>query len=117
MAERVDVDRPRRRRYYPWTEWVDGNTWRAVEGEDFTCSVNNFQTALHQRARLESMTVETGSPERGIVEFRFSPKGAPAEEPPYRISNPAKVAAGLASPQARAGEGIRDNLEPGVVDE
>jgi hypothetical protein len=76
VAERVDVERPRRRRYYPWEQWTDGTTWRAKQGEDFTVTPASFQTALHQRARLEGMYVETGSPEKGIVEFKFS------KEPP-----------------------------------
>jgi hypothetical protein len=74
MAERLEgVDRPRRKRFYDWARWTDGATWQAREGEDFTCSRTNFQVALHQRARLQNMTVETGTPEPGIVEFRFTP--------------------------------------------
>jgi hypothetical protein len=79
MAERLeDVERPRRRRFYPWEEWTDGATWSARQGVDFTCSPMNFQVALHQRARLEHKTVETGSPEKGIVEFRFTKKAEQA---------------------------------------
>ena len=72
MAERLqDAQRPRRRTFYPWAEWTDGSVWRALKGEDFTCDVNHFQTALHQRARQEGKQVETGSPEKDVVEFRF----------------------------------------------
>jgi hypothetical protein len=72
MAERVnDGQPPRRRRYYPWSEWTDGSKWRAMEGKDYAVSAASFQTALHQRARLEGLTVDTGSPEKGIVEFQF----------------------------------------------
>lgn len=78
MAERVAVDRPRRRTYYPWQLWMDGAVWRAKLGEDFTCNPHHFQTALHQRARQEGMTVETGTPEAGVVEFIFRPKVARA---------------------------------------
>jgi hypothetical protein len=74
MASRTEEQKPRRRRFYPWDLWTDGAVWKAEEGKDFTCSVQNFQTALHQRARLEKMKVETGSPEPGIVEFQFTPK-------------------------------------------
>ncbi len=72
MAEEIDVARPRRRTFYPWDKWTNGATWHAVQGTDFTTSVSNFQTALHQRARLQGLSVITGSPEEGIVEFRFS---------------------------------------------
>ena len=71
MAERLEVDRPRRRTFYPWGQWTDGAVWRARLGEDFTCDPHHFQTALHQRARQEGMIVETGTPEPGVVEFVF----------------------------------------------
>jgi hypothetical protein len=74
MAERLEgVGKPRRRTYYPWGLWTDGATWRAVEGEDFTVSASSFQTSLHLRARQQGLRVETGSPEKGVVEFRFFP--------------------------------------------
>jgi hypothetical protein len=82
MAERVeDVSAPRRRRYYPWDKWTDGAVWRAKQDEDFTCSPASFQTALHLRARQEGMSVATGSPEEGIIEFQFSKKDAKEETP------------------------------------
>ena len=72
MAEQLAGNlTPRRRSYYPWKEWTNGNTWKARAGEDFTCSAPSFQTALHQRARLCKMRVVTGSPEPGVVEFQF----------------------------------------------
>jgi len=75
MAERIEgATEPKRRRWYPWTEWTDGSVWRAKEGEDFTCSPSSFQTALHIRARQEGLEVATGSPEPGIVEFQFTKK-------------------------------------------
>jgi len=75
MAERVDgALEPRRRRWYPWSEWTDGAVWRAREGEDFSCSPASFQTALHLRARQQGLSVSTGSPEPGIIEFQFLPK-------------------------------------------
>lgn len=81
MAERVEgATEPRRRRWYPWQEWTDGKVWRAKEGEDFSCSPASFQTALHLRARQQGLTVTTGSPEQGIIEFQFSPKAEEASE-------------------------------------
>jgi hypothetical protein len=72
MAERVEgASGPRRRRWYDWEKWTDGSVWRAKEGEDFTCSPQSFQTALHQRARQQHLDVTTGSPEPGTVEFQF----------------------------------------------
>jgi hypothetical protein len=82
MAERVeDVSAPRRRRYYPWDKWTDGSVWRAKQDEDFTCSPASFQTALHLRARQEGLSVATGSPEEGIIEFQFSKKNTEEETP------------------------------------
>jgi hypothetical protein len=72
VAQRLaGTERPRRRTYYPWPQWTDGAVWRAKKGEDFTCDTHHFQTALHQRARLIGMTVETGTPEKDVVEFVF----------------------------------------------
>jgi hypothetical protein len=50
---------------------MDGSVWRATKGVDYTCDTHHFQTALHQRARMEDMTVETGTPEKDVVEFVF----------------------------------------------
>jgi hypothetical protein len=71
VAKRLDIERPRRRTYYPWHEWLDGSTWQALEGKDFTCSIANFQCALHIKAREKGIDVITGSPVKGVVEFRF----------------------------------------------
>jgi hypothetical protein len=75
MAEQLDTDRPKRRRFYPWPEWTNGKVWRARQGEDFTVTTASFQTALHQRARHQGICVQTGSPEKGVVEFRFYVEG------------------------------------------
>ena len=71
MAEVVEGP-PRRRTFYPWESWMDGQTHRAKSGEDYTCSDVQFQNALHQRARATKKKVTTGSPERGVVEFQFA---------------------------------------------
>ena len=81
MAERVKgALEPRRRRWYPWADWTDGSVWSAKEGKDFNCSPASFQTALHLRARHQGLTVTTGSPEPGVIEFQFSPKKAETED-------------------------------------
>jgi hypothetical protein len=81
MAERVEgATEPRRRRWYPWDLWTDGSVWSAKKNEDFNCSPASFQTALHLRARQQGLSVVTGSPEPGVVEFQFSEKEATKEE-------------------------------------
>jgi hypothetical protein len=75
MAERVEgATEPRRRRWYPWQEWTDGSVWSAKKDKDFNCSPASFQTALHLRARQQGLSVVTGSPEPGVVEFQFTKK-------------------------------------------
>jgi hypothetical protein len=71
LAQQIEAESPRRRTFYPWEKWTDGSTWRAKQGEDFTTSIQNFQTALHIRARKEKKKVTTGAPEPGVVEFKF----------------------------------------------
>ncbi|MGA2412685.1 MAG: hypothetical protein ABSG46_20170 [Candidatus Binataceae bacterium] len=82
MAERTGLEAPRRRTFYPWDDWTDGTTWKAYEGKDFTTTPQNFQTVLHLKARSmpEMARVITGSPEKGIVEFRFIKKEDDASE-------------------------------------
>ena len=77
MAQKIDR-KPRRRTFYPWHEWLDGATYRAVEGIDFTCSPNNFQTALHTKGRNLNRKVVTTNPEKGIIEFQFTDEPNPA---------------------------------------
>jgi hypothetical protein len=72
MAEQIEAEKPGRRMFYPWAEWMNGSTWRARRGIDFTVTVQGFQNALHQRARsCNNMKVITGSPSEDVVEFRF----------------------------------------------
>jgi hypothetical protein len=78
VAQRIETPRrPRRRTFYPWKDWLDGELWSATRGEDFFLDVKNFQSILHMRARQEGMDVETGSPEKGIVEFQFKRRETP----------------------------------------
>jgi hypothetical protein len=38
-------------RRYPWAEWLDGDVWELVKGEDFTVSPYSFKCVAHQAAR------------------------------------------------------------------
>jgi len=36
---------------YPWHEWLDGQCWVLIQGEDFQGSVRNFQQMFHRVVR------------------------------------------------------------------
>jgi hypothetical protein len=74
MAEKIDTP-PRRRTRYPWHEWTDGSTWRIKQGEDYDISDLQMQGSLHMRARNNNLTVQTASPEAGVIEFQFKRSG------------------------------------------
>lgn len=74
----IDWDPSSSRRKFPWEEWTNGKTYRAVEDKDFASSVNSFVQQLRNRAEKDSMTVNTKivRPEQGApsVIFQFSKK-------------------------------------------
>lgn len=62
----------RKRRKLVPAEWLDGDTWEIKQGEDFTCSVRQMQTDLHNIAQLETR-------KRGVlVKAHTSQAGLPA---------------------------------------
>lgn len=69
MATRVKGDLPKRCGY-PWDKWTNGDQWLARPGEDFTCEIRSFQSALHVHARRIGMSVSTVS-DGDCVRFQF----------------------------------------------
>jgi hypothetical protein len=49
--------RRREHRSYPWDEWTDGLWREAVRGEDFSCGVQSFVTALYHHGRVSGKRV------------------------------------------------------------
>ena len=44
---------------YPWDEWLDGQTWRLVRGEDFTTQINSFRSTAIIRAKARGVKLKT----------------------------------------------------------
>lgn len=54
QLEDFDFGTPRSK--YPWDEWLDGNIWELVEGEDYVCGTESmyvtFRTKCHSRGLI-----------------------------------------------------------------
>lgn len=60
---------------YPWSDWANGEIWRAVEGVDFVSTVDGFRSALYCHARSRGLTVRIAvkrDSKQTAVEFQFS---------------------------------------------
>jgi hypothetical protein len=58
-----------------FTEWADGGTYEAQQGEDFTATPKSFITSLHRWARRNGYDARTNNPAGGgIVRFRLTPR-------------------------------------------
>lgn len=44
---------------YPWDEWFDGQTRKAVKGEDFKIAAANFRHTIKAAARRRGLDVRT----------------------------------------------------------
>ena len=56
---------------YPWTQWCDGKWHVAQRGEDFDCSVVEFQNRLHNAGRRKDLWCHSKAISDGTVEFAF----------------------------------------------
>ena len=63
----------RRRSKYPWDEWLDNKTYRAVRGTDYSCQTASFLSTLRWKASSRQLKVRTTQTEEGIdgVIFQF----------------------------------------------
>jgi hypothetical protein len=60
MARVVDeMPRHRRRRKYPWDEWLDGRTWELEPGVDFNGTPAAMRATILTQARREDVAVRT----------------------------------------------------------
>lgn len=69
----IDWDVPTTRRKFPWDEWTNGETWQAMEGDDFAANHAVFKTQLKTRAEKLDMNVKTrvGKPDKGPASVFF----------------------------------------------
>jgi hypothetical protein len=61
---------------YPWTEWLDGQVWELIPGEDFRAKVGTFKQMAQTQARKRGGRVQTrqrsvnGSSPTLVIQFR-----------------------------------------------
>lgn len=48
---------------YPWDEWLDGNVWELVSGEDYTAKSPTFRANAQLQAKKRSGRVRTKATE------------------------------------------------------
>lgn len=46
---------------YNWEQWFDGNTWKLVQGVDFTCSIATMRTNISIAAKKHGVRVQTSA--------------------------------------------------------
>lgn len=62
------------RKAHPWNRWTNGKAWRAIKGEDFTCSVTGFVSSIYTHARRSKLAVKVAR-KGDTVEFQFKRNG------------------------------------------
>lgn len=73
IVENFTFGRKGRKEAYPWDEWLDGQTRRLVQGQDFTCKPASMQTTIYSAAERHStaegieITVETSVDGESVV--------------------------------------------------
>lgn len=43
---------------YPWEEWTDGQTRKAIKGTDFNCTIDSFIAGLYRMADRKKIKVQ-----------------------------------------------------------
>jgi hypothetical protein len=66
---------PTQARRYPWGEYMDGQVWLLIHGEDFTAKPSTFRTMATQQAtrrggRVRIRTVKEGDREGLALQFQ-----------------------------------------------
>jgi hypothetical protein len=74
MARRLDSFPAQTGSRYPWDEWLDGNPWELVPGEDFaskssTLRANAQIQAKKRNGRTRSRTVVNNGREAVVIQF------------------------------------------------
>jgi hypothetical protein len=61
VARRLDTFPPSRTRRYPWDEWLNGDIWQLVPGEDFEAKTPTLVATARLQAKRLGGTVRTRS--------------------------------------------------------
>jgi hypothetical protein len=49
---------PGERAKYPWGDWLNGEVWELVKGEDFTINPMTMMRSAHAKARYDGLKVK-----------------------------------------------------------
>jgi hypothetical protein len=44
---------------YDWTQWLDGDIWQLVQGDDFTVKMSSMRAIVNGRAAARELKVHT----------------------------------------------------------
>jgi hypothetical protein len=56
----------RRSNKYPYDEWLDGQIWLLVRGEDYDISPEGMRASIHNHAKREGIKVKTRISDEGL---------------------------------------------------
>lgn len=59
---------------YPWKDWLDGQIWELVPGEDFHVSPSGFRSAMARQARLAGLKARTRLVDGVLVVQAYEPE-------------------------------------------
>ena len=63
MARKLDTFPTAAGSRYPWDEWLDGNVWELVHGDDFTAKPSTFRSIASGQAKKRGGKMRTRSVE------------------------------------------------------
>lgn len=58
---------------YPWDEWLDGQIWQIVAGEDYECSTESMRVQVYGAAKrlgTKATTRVTSNPEGLLIQAK-----------------------------------------------
>lgn len=61
---------------YPWTEWLNGESWELTRGVDFTLDDASFRAAVSAAARSKGLRARVAK----VAEGKYVIAAAPAQE-------------------------------------
>lgn len=93
MAKRVtNYKFNTRQSEYPWSQWLNGQTWALTKGKDFKCGMPSMRQMCHAAARREGKRVATQIDGDNLV-IQAQSELATKKEPVSRLADSKKAGA------------------------
>ena len=75
MARRLtDFEFPAKNEKYPWSDWLNGETWEIAKGEDYDAATPSMVGMIRGHAAKLGGTVRVFNPDDEHIVFRYSTK-------------------------------------------